>query len=825
MARIENSCGLASVRGVLRAMLGVLLGGFASAVEQARERVVVAPAAMRAPTEAGMPVSTRQRSSREVESPSAGNAAPQDRIVDRASIELRADVASAVVGQTVEVAVVVRIEQRLWREQLIQLFRQQTDVAVRIATPWQGGLDGFDLLGPVAVPGDGASATVVVDGTVARLLRRDDEVRDGATFACFELAQRLVCRRAGTLQMERAELQFSWAPRFVEDLLGERVPEGRTDTTLRSEPLAVEVVELPGEGRPREFSGFVGEVSVVAVLEAGSEMRVADSAVLRVTVAGSGDLKALRMPVLKSLEGFVVRGHREEMEPGRRVVVHELVAARAGAQRIPPIDVSFYSPRRGGYAVASTQEIAVAVAPAPDGATELPGHAVAHEAKGSGAGGAARAKEEELREPVPGIDVPFGPVPVERLEMRQPVPDFGRARLPGAFAVVAWLVAPWGLFAVVMGWRRFVRMRPERVRRLRRRNALRSLRAGLGMPGPDRHGVFVAFLAVWLDRAESAIVGPLLQRRMVEAGVDAALAARVERLLDELAAPRFGGTQRPPADAEVIALAVEVERELVAREKGQQRDRSADRGGAVTRAFVVLCLLGSASAQGPEETNTDLPTIARRLLEAGEPARAFDAYAKALDEGWHEPGALCFGLAICAQRLGRPADAVLWYERALAVDPMRLEARANLRLVRQQLGLVEREQRALLGLAVGGVVEDLEAVGPRPVLVLGAVLQFAGLLWIASRRRRGIAVAVLVLGVGASGFGAFWAWGESGERAVVRIAGSRFVAEPHERSSAVGALVVGEVVEVMESSPRWARVRQRDVVGWVETRSLSSLRY
>lgn len=104
-------------------------------------------------------------------------------------------------------------------------------------------------------------------------------------------------------------------------------------------------------------------------------------------------------------------------------------------------------------------------------------------------------------------------------------------------------------------------------------------------------------------------------------------------------------------------------------------------------------------------------------------------------------------------------------------------------------------------------------------------MQFAGLLWIASRRRRGIAVAVLVLGVGASGWGAFWALGENGERAVVRIAGTRFVAEPHERSSAVGALVVGEVVEVMESSQRWARVRQRDVVGWVETRSLSSLGY
>lgn len=801
-ARLESSTWCTAARRAWNVALFALLSALSCAASQAPERSA---------SDAGAAAT-------------AANPATQGSVAERAAIEVRCDAVRAVVGQTVEVAVVVRIEQRLWREQLIQLFRQQTDLAARIATPWQGGVDGFESLGAAGVPAASASATAVVDGSVARLRRLEDEVRDGATFAKFELVQRLVCRRAGALRIGGAELQFAWAPRFVEDLLGERVPEGREDVVRRSEPVSLDVGDLPSAGRPANFSGLIGEFVLKVELENGTIVRVGDAVMLRFTVAGEQDLRPFVAHALEGLEGFVVRGMREESEPGRRVVVHELVAARAGTQVVPRLELSFYSPRTGRYEVVASERLEVEVTPAADGSAALPGIDAATSPKGDAVRrGEPGADAASRPEPVPGVDVPFGPVPVPRLAKPAATPDFAPEPVPSAWTAAAWIAAPWVLFAVTWWMRRMARTAPERARRRMRLEAFGVLRGQFAQREVDRQRALVAFLAKGLGCVESAVVGPRLVRRLGDVGVDARLAASVDAMLDALAAPRFGGAMAAPGDREVLALAQEVDAAMRAFERSAKRSAPrSDRKGAAMAVGVLFVLSPVLQVQDPK-ANPDLSTQARQLLDAGDAARAFEAYAMALREGAHEPGALCFDLAVCAQRLGRPAEAVLWYERALVVDPMHVEARANLRLVQQQSGLVERVPRALLGDAVDGVVERFGSAKPNAVFALGAAMQCIGIGLVWLRRRRAVGLLVLLVGGVVTGATALRTLGERGEKAVVMVAGTRVLAEPHERTNAVGVLQAGQTIEVLERSPRWARVRVGDGTGWVSAAACTPL--
>lgn len=739
---------------------------------------------------------------------------------DRADLALRASTVRAHVGEAIDVSVRLRIEPRLWREQLIQLFRQQTDLAVRVATPWAKAIDGFEALAPLPAPAGvpTATATAIVDGVVARVRRLDDETRDGVTLACFALSCRLVGRRAGFFTLPAAELRFSWAARFVEDFIGERVPEGRQDVTVTSDPLRLEVVELPDAGRPANFTGVVGDVAVTATIDGPASVRVGDALVLRMVVGGTGDLAPFRAPTLAGLPGFVVRGVREESEPGRRSALYELVAARAGTQTLPRLEVACFVPARARYEIAASALLVVEVAPMADGTTTLPGFVAPNDASEAGPRATQPTAAPAAAGLLPGVDVPFGALPVARASSREPRPDFAVPPTPGLPAIVAWLAAPWLLFVLACVVRHRARTRPQRLVERRRRAALRTFGRALATAGSDRQRALVAFLAQALRCPEAAVVGPGLPQRLCGVGVEPGLATRVDALLDALDAPRFGGTQEAPDDAALLAVATEVDRAV----RGCERRA---RGGALVVASVLLASLGTAHAQASVPSGDDLPTQARRLLDTGDAARAFATFRRALDEGQHDAAALCFDLAVCAHRLGRPGEAALWYERTLVQRPLHVEARANLRLLRQELGLEGREPRTLLATAIVGLSERVAALGPQPLLAAGAVSHFAGLcgLFLAARRRRALGGVLLVLGLAFGVTGATLAIAGRGERAIVLVAGTRVLQEPHERAATAGALLPGARIAVLESSPRWARVRSGEVVGWVDARAFTKV--
>lgn len=775
---------------------------------------------------------------------------------DRARIALQAGAARVFRGQVVDVTLRVELEQGLLREGLIQLFRQRIDVAVRIDTPWAAPPDGFEYLGPP--PGFAGDASAVVDGALAALRAAGEVERDGRRFAVFALQARLLPLRAGELVLPPATLRFAWASRFTEDFFGDRVPEDRADAELRSGPLPLAVAALPA-GRPAGFTGLVGRCTLQAAVDAPSPVRVGDALLLRLLLAGAGDLRPFAPPALTHLPAFHVRGLREEPQPGQRAVVYDLVALRAGAQAIAAIEVPFFDPQAQRYDVAASAALAIAVAPAADGtaAIDAAGHRVAD-------AGPAAANEPPAPAPTPGVDVLFGLLPVAPAPgaLR---PDFADARpLPVALLLLL-LLAPWLAFVGLWSLRRRAGTRQQRLRARRQRRARSEFERELAAGG-DRGAALQRYLAAWLDCTAAAVVCPRLPQRLLQAGLDPALARELDASLDQLAGARFGGVAGPPSDAAL--------RELVARSGAQLRGaRRVHRAACVA---VLLALLSAAAvAQMPDAGKTpaadartaptpdarsattpdtrpaptpdtrptpdarpsptqaessarapvdpsaqgeDLPARAAQQFAAGDVARAAELYQQALVAGGFDAAALCFDLGNCAHRLGRPAEAVLWYERALRASPGHFEARANLRLVRQQLGLAAPGERALLRVWLDGAVARLGAAGAGTLLLLGAVLQSGGLLQLWLRRRRGPALALVGLGLLLSAFAANDSLGTGAATAVVLRDGVRLQAEPHERAGVLGALQAGESIAVLEASPRWARVRRGADEGWVEAR-------
>jgi hypothetical protein len=163
---------------------------------------------------------------------------------------------------------------------------------------------------------------------------------------------------------------------------------------------------------------------------------------------------------------------------------------------------------------------------------------------------------------------------------------------------------------------------------------------------------------------------------------------------------------------------------------------------------------------------------------------------------------------------------VLWFTRALRVAPCHLEARANLGLVQQQLGLTGAGPRPLANVWLEGVLAAIHEVPVGSLLALAAVLQAGGwALLLLRKRQRGQGGVLLAAGLLLAVVAARDHLVPPGAAAIVLRDGVRMFAEPHERVGVVATLRAGETIAVLEASPRWARIRRGGDAGWIEAKA------
>jgi hypothetical protein len=133
-------------------------------------------------------------------------------------------------------------------------------------------------------------------------------------------------------------------------------PEVEENITLDSKPLSITVKPLPEENKPADFSGAVGNFSIVSAL-VSRNVNAQDEADLKVTVRGSGNLPVITAPQVRWPSGMEAFNPRVKEEinkttaplSGSKTFDYIFTTRAPGHYTIPPVSLSYFDPAAHVY--------------------------------------------------------------------------------------------------------------------------------------------------------------------------------------------------------------------------------------------------------------------------------------------------------------------------------------------------------------------------------------------------------------------------------------------------------------------------------------------
>jgi tetratricopeptide (TPR) repeat protein len=523
------------------------------------------------------------------------------------------------------------------------------------------------------VPGDGFTVEPLTEPA------QRQEIRGGATFQVVEFKSALTPARTGRLPVGPATMTMA---RVAERAGGRHGfffgGLSQEPVELRSEPVTLDVLPLPDQGKPADFSGAVGRFAL-EVRAAPLDVTAGDPVTVTYTVAGTGDLSSVTPPALAGSDALRVYPVQQVTSgppapAGARRFEQVVIPQQPGTMRLPPVRFSWFDPEARAYRSAEQPAITLTVRPAPKGSgPQILG----------GPGKAAVAPAESLGRDIVFIkDSPGTFVPIGVQRWRSPV---------------FWLVqlVPLLLLGAAIVLARHRERLGSDVRYARFTRAGRAARSALGEArGALGRGDAVAFhdrvasavrdyLTAKLDLPPGAVTPEQVSARLREAGLGDGIADEVRAFFAACEVARFapsaagdGDLRRTLDRAEEIVRALERTRRLAP---------------AATAAAVLALVVLAVSARAAEETPQALFFRGNALYADGRYADAAAAYEQILAKGVASTSTY-FNLGNAYLKENQLGRAVLAYERAARLAPGDPDLRANLAFAREQAGATQSER-------------------------------------------------------------------------------------------------------------------------------------
>jgi len=152
---------------------------------------------------------------------------------------------------------------------------------------------------------------------------------------------------------------------FLQSMYNGIVPK---DITVASPSTELKVLPLPTEGRPKDFSGAVGDFQVSSDISS-ARAAAGDPLTLRLHISGVGNFDRVDSTMLDHLDHWKTYPAKSSFTPsdavgykGEKVFEQPLIAALSGEQSIPGLDFSYFSPNTRRYERAHTSPIKVMIA-------------------------------------------------------------------------------------------------------------------------------------------------------------------------------------------------------------------------------------------------------------------------------------------------------------------------------------------------------------------------------------------------------------------------------------------------------------------------------
>ncbi len=138
---------------------------------------------------------------------------------------------------------------------------------------------------------------------------------------------------------------------------------------LYTEPTQIEVLPLPQDGKPSNFSGAIGDFSIQVATDA-ENARVGEPIMLSLKVAGQGNFDRISGPALAESKDWRSYKPESSMEPtgansmqGVKRFDYVFIPQAAGKRMLPEVTFSYFDPEDKEYVELSAPPIAVTVAP------------------------------------------------------------------------------------------------------------------------------------------------------------------------------------------------------------------------------------------------------------------------------------------------------------------------------------------------------------------------------------------------------------------------------------------------------------------------------
>jgi hypothetical protein len=267
-----------------------------------------------------------------------------------------------------------------------------------LSLPWYGELGGVvELDPPVAEPGVRKITGVMINngGDYPAEALPNAHADQAGEFTQLRIRRRFLASRAGKLEFATSHLEFG---KVTQDFLLQR------ESKLyykRFPDFAIDVVALPEQGRPLDFSGAVGALHASARADR-TDVDVGDSIKLNVEWTGEGNLEFFTPPELDRLdafEGFRVFGKAERKTAERRILTYDIAPTSDKLKQIPPVPLSVFDPKQNAFVTITTQPVPIRVRPLKNATT------LAEE----GASSAGALDIQDIQTGVQETQAPFAP--------------------------------------------------------------------------------------------------------------------------------------------------------------------------------------------------------------------------------------------------------------------------------------------------------------------------------------------------------------------------------------------------------------------------------
>jgi len=167
------------------------------------------------------------------------------------------------------------------------------------------------------------------------------------------------------VQAPRRRSQDPFSDFFDDPFFGGRTERKR----IQSNPVIVHVNPLPEDGKPKEFTGLVGQFRIRGSADK-TDVKTNEAVSLKITVDGEGNLRSMKEPRVTLPTDFEAYPPKATESinrsgaaiSGSKTYEYVLIPRVAGAQKVKTVRLSYFDPAARQYRTVQTQEWEIRVA-------------------------------------------------------------------------------------------------------------------------------------------------------------------------------------------------------------------------------------------------------------------------------------------------------------------------------------------------------------------------------------------------------------------------------------------------------------------------------